>query len=290
MKYLLFIMTMGSFLLMHAQSEKLLGICSRDEFMREPHSTWFIPSYTNYKPEETAVAHLKKSLKSDVTFNIFFATWCNDSKRELPRYLRILDEMGVRQDRVELIGVDSGKAHKQAPGGENIGKHLYRVATFIVYRKGVEIGRIVEHPVVSLERDLLSILNGAGYTPNYLSFPIVSEWIDNRIFADPNVSISGMGKFLRPMLNSPSELNSVGRVLQTQGRIEEGLVAYRINNYIFYDKVDSYLGLAYGLKAAGKYEEGLKLLKNLVTWNDEEDRWQEILDLYYEFRNSLDSK
>jgi hypothetical protein len=41
------------------------------------------------------------------------------------------------------------------------------VPTIIVEQKGAEIGRIIEFPVTSLEKDLLTILRKEKYQPNY---------------------------------------------------------------------------------------------------------------------------
>jgi hypothetical protein len=41
------------------------------------------------------------------------------------------------------------------------------VPTLIVYEKKKEIGRFIEYPVVSIEKDLLRILLKDGYVPNY---------------------------------------------------------------------------------------------------------------------------
>jgi hypothetical protein len=39
-----------------------------------------------------------------------------------------------------------------------LGKNILRVPTLIIEEKNKEMGRIVEYPVVSLERDMLSIV------------------------------------------------------------------------------------------------------------------------------------
>jgi hypothetical protein len=57
--------------------------------------------------------------------------------------------------------------YKQSPEHEEAGRKILRVPTLIIESGGHEWGRIIELPVVSLERDLLRILRKDGYIPNY---------------------------------------------------------------------------------------------------------------------------
>ncbi|HEX6170951.1 MAG TPA: hypothetical protein VFZ33_14780, partial [Chitinophagaceae bacterium] len=57
--------------------------------------------------------------------------------------------------------------YKKSPQHEEAGKNIVRVPTVIIEQKGVEIGRIIEFPIISLEKDLLAILRKEKYQPNY---------------------------------------------------------------------------------------------------------------------------
>jgi hypothetical protein len=57
--------------------------------------------------------------------------------------------------------------YKKSPGHEEEGRQIIRVPTMIIEGVTVELGRIIEFPVVSLEKDLLRILRKDGYVPNY---------------------------------------------------------------------------------------------------------------------------
>jgi thiol-disulfide isomerase/thioredoxin len=91
----------------------------------------------------------------DVT--IFFGTWCSDSRRELPRFLKVADMAGIPPDRITLYGLDRSK---KSPDGLTEKYHIDRVATFIFFKKGVEIGRITEAPESTIEGDMITILTG----------------------------------------------------------------------------------------------------------------------------------
>ena len=47
---------------------------------------------------------------------------------------------------------------------EEVGKNIHRVPTFIFLHGNKEIGRIVESPVVSLEKDMIAILEKKSYS------------------------------------------------------------------------------------------------------------------------------
>ena len=83
-----------------------------------------------------------------------FGTWCHDSKREVPRMLRILDSAGVGTDQISLIGVDTNNAE---PKGREKLYNLRNTPTLKLLKNGKEVGRIIERPNVSLEADLIGL-------------------------------------------------------------------------------------------------------------------------------------
>jgi len=89
---------------------------------------------------------------------VYFGTWCSDSRRELGRFWRALDEvMGMEAFEIEYIGVDREKREPAELIGD-LG--LERVPTFIVTRDGTEVGRVVEQAPHGIERDLVALLTG----------------------------------------------------------------------------------------------------------------------------------
>jgi hypothetical protein len=93
--------------------------------------------------------------------SVFLGTWCGDSRREVPRLWKALDmaqaEGAVLPFRIHYIGVDRQKREPVAPVTNN---DIRYVPTFIVYREGREVGRIVEESPNGIETDLLSLLAG----------------------------------------------------------------------------------------------------------------------------------
>jgi thiol-disulfide isomerase/thioredoxin len=84
-------------------------------------------------------------------------TWCPDSRREVPRFMRILDSLEYPKEQLKIICVDR---KKQALNNETDSLNIVYVPTIIFYTKeGVEVGRIIEHPKgETLEEDLEAIL------------------------------------------------------------------------------------------------------------------------------------
>ena len=106
--------------------------------------------YDNYEVTD----QINLSDLEDISVVIMFGTWCHDSKREVPRMLRILDSAGVGTEKISLIGVDTKKAE---PKGREKLYNLRNTPTLILLKNGKEVGRIIERPNVSLEADLIGL-------------------------------------------------------------------------------------------------------------------------------------
>jgi hypothetical protein len=133
----------------------LLGYINPEQFSKPPHSEWFLKGYDAYVPEQEVIEKIKQAKKDDLSIQIVMGTWCPDSRREVPRFMKILDLLNFPVANVTIIGVDNSK---QAPVGGYDKLEIERVPTFIFLRNKVEAGRIIENPVTSLEQDMLNIL------------------------------------------------------------------------------------------------------------------------------------
>ncbi len=148
-------------------TEMLLGNCTRACLLQKPFSDWFVKNYNEYKVDSSQIPELNKQLKKK-NITLFLGTWCGDSRREVPRMLKILDAAGVNEKQINLIMVSNEDGmYKQSPQHEEKGMNIIRVPTIILSEGKNEIGRIIEFPKKSLEIDLLDILNKNNYIPNY---------------------------------------------------------------------------------------------------------------------------
>jgi len=138
------------------QTTWLLGYFSRDRMTTTPHSEWYTKSYDGYQPDSGFLNRLKNTGKDDLTIKIVLGTWCPDSRREVPRFMRIIDLWDFPVEKITFIGVDNEKI---APVGEYEKLNIQRVPTFIFYKNNIEAGRIIEVPLTSLEQDMVNILN-----------------------------------------------------------------------------------------------------------------------------------
>lgn len=139
----------------HRPETWLIGSFTQDVLTRPPHNQWFMSEYEAYKPVQEQIHAIQEAGTAGVTVLIVLGSWCPDSHREVPRFMKVVDECGMARIGVRFLGVDMSK---YAPVGDYEKLEIKRVPTFIVYRNNIESGRIIEYPVTSLEGDLNEIL------------------------------------------------------------------------------------------------------------------------------------
>ena len=142
----------------------LIGEFNRKALEEIDFEKWFDEEYNSYEIEQNKLTGIE-NLKN-YTIEIFLGTWCPDSRREIPRLLKILDQEKFPASQLHLIAVNH---KKKSNNGEEVGKNVSHVPTIIVYDKNKkEVGRIVESPVSAyLEEDLAQIVKGTPLKPNY---------------------------------------------------------------------------------------------------------------------------
>lgn len=141
----------------------LIGIANKESFADEAYTSWFDSRYEEYETDKEVIEQLKGEI-NNYTIKGFMGTWCGDSKRETPRFYKILDETGFNQDYFELITVGR---NKKTPDNLQEGYDLLRVPTFIFFKDGKEVGRYVEYPRETIEKDILKIVSGKPYKHSY---------------------------------------------------------------------------------------------------------------------------
>ena len=133
----------------------LIGYCTEEGISSSPiFSNYYEHEYNNYVPKLDFLETLTEDLNK-VRIVVIFGSWCPDSQREVPRFMRILDEMNFPLDSLSIICVNRLKAVPDV----NTKRYMIEfVPTIIFYRNNFEIGRIVESPKETLEDDMASIL------------------------------------------------------------------------------------------------------------------------------------
>lgn len=134
----------------------LIDLCYSNVFQQHPYNEWYIPNYNSYQPDNEVLNKLSSLINEDIHIITFFGSWCSDTKEQLPRFMAILSKLNVPEDLYDLVAVDRTK---KALTFDVTQYNIERIPTFIIFRNGKEIGRIVETPKETLEKDLFKILN-----------------------------------------------------------------------------------------------------------------------------------
>ena len=126
---------------------------SRDKVLANPE---WRENYDGYNPDPERIPTLKEKLGENVRVDIYLGLWCQDSRNNVPPFLKILDTAGtavpVRFFNVQRKPVKSIRYFVDK-------FQVDRVPTFVFYRGDREIGRIVENPKEGLAEDMEEILS-----------------------------------------------------------------------------------------------------------------------------------
>ena len=111
--------------------------------------------YEEYSFDPGIIDVLKLKTDKLDSIDVYFAFWCGDSENNIPPFMRILDEIGKSGIEVNYFTVGRKK-----PGEKYYHEKLKveRVPTFIFFKDGKEVGRIIENPKKTLEEDFLEII------------------------------------------------------------------------------------------------------------------------------------
>ena len=240
----------------------LLGEINKEGLLFENYKTWFLSGYNEYKPNQEIVDKIQKKLK-DYNISIFMGTWCGDSRREVPRFYKLLEDAKFPLSQLTVVAVSrETDMYKQSPNHEEKGLNIHRVPIFIFYKNGKEVNRIVEHPVKSLEEDIHSILND-NYTSNYY---LVTEI--NKIIDDPNFYDKALKSVVnyKMLAKNMYELNTYSKILTTTNRADKAIDVLKLNTKLFQENPAVYVSLANALlkndtktEALENYEKAYQL-------------------------------
>lgn len=112
--------------------------------------------YMNYRVDESFLDTLKTKIGTNLKIDVYLGLWCSDSKNNVPKFIKIIDKVNNSNLPVNYYTVERKPHQGIKYFVENL--KVERVPTFIIYRDGKEIGRIVENPQKSLVEDFLEII------------------------------------------------------------------------------------------------------------------------------------
>jgi thiol-disulfide isomerase/thioredoxin len=116
--------------------------------------SWFDEDYKNYVPNQEIINSLKP-LKNEIKVLVIAGSWCGDTQRELPRFFKIMNSIGISNNQIEMFMVDE---NKKTPAFNISVIQITNIPAFIFFKDGKELGRIIEKPVITLEDDLAELL------------------------------------------------------------------------------------------------------------------------------------
>ena len=229
---------------------------------------WYNQNYSDYKVVSKERGWVKKLGNVDV--DVYLGTWCGDSKKWVPKFVKLWDELGLKRSQLKftaLYDFIEGK-YKQGPNGEDKGKDIHRVPTFIFKRNGKEIARIVEFPNNDLETDLAQIAVGFPSFPNYRG---ASRMID-LLKMNSSERIKNNREYLNEvyqLVSESSELNTLGYVYLESGRIDQALTVFYFNTLFFTETPNVYDSYAEALAISGQKEEAIKNYEKVLQLDQE---------------------
>jgi thiol-disulfide isomerase/thioredoxin len=173
MKYLILFMLIATVSFAHHDDhnfvqidDEIIGEVTLSE-IDETIIDWSIES-ESWEPDYAIVDELSK-VDYPVGIICVLGTWCGDSVREVPRFVKLLNAIDNKNIKLKMFAVGR-KDNELASAWEKQNGHevgvraeyeIKFVPTFIFYKKGVEIGRIIETPEISLEQDMAQIIGDA---------------------------------------------------------------------------------------------------------------------------------
>lgn len=253
----------------------LLGEVTKTDFSHSDFN-WFSKNYEDYLTNDKITKKLKKSLKG-YTIKAFFGSWCGDSKRNLPVFYKVLEESNFSHENLTVIAVDRKKeAYKQSPGREEKGLNIHRVPTFIIYKDGIEVNRIVEYPKTTFERDLLKITTSKNYVPKYKAVTLLSS-----LLKKPKDSLqlleSKLISFIPEIAEGVKELNTYGFVKLRANLIDEAEYIFKLNAKMYPNHYVPYHSLGVYYFEKKEYQKALKNLYKSLSIYTENTKAKELI-------------
>jgi thiol-disulfide isomerase/thioredoxin len=261
----------------------LSGIVTIDSLQKAPYDVWFKKNYADYKPTPSVIEQLKALKINDFKIKIFFGTWCGDTKREMPRLLKVLDDIGFPKEKITFIALSmDDSTRKQSKNREERGYNIFRVGCYVFEKNGVEVNRINELPALSMERDVLAIFSNQNYTPQYPVHATVAEWLKDGTLLDDNITPQSLAVQARNKVGSMADLNTCGYVLLADKKVKEAVKIFRINATLFPEKSNAWHSLAEGWYKLGEKEKALLALESGLFLNKDAEFSKAFLTLQKE--------
>jgi tetratricopeptide (TPR) repeat protein len=250
----------------------LAGRATISSMQMPAYKTWYDDSYNKYAVDAAAAQQIKPLLQNK-RMEVFLGSWCGDSRREVPRMIKVLQAAGMDTTKLSIVFVDnSNAAYKQSPQHEERGKNIHHVPSFIVYEDKKEMGRIIESPLVSLEKDLLTILQQQPYQPNYRAIEYWSKSVHEKNGAMMDEALQRAATAIKPLARHYGELNSYGYVLLAAKKNTEAVNVFKLNTLLYPDNAGTFDSLAEAWERSGNKEAAIINYKKVLQMKPDDER------------------
>ena len=232
------------------------------------YSVWFNKYYNELKLPNKRL-RLKSKLKNS-TVNIYLGTWCGDSKKWVPQFIKLWDELGLKRSELRLIALyNDEKRYKTSPDGVEQGQQIHRVPVFIFKSNNVEYARIVESPKNDLITDVAQIALGFPSKPNYEGANYLFKILDTEPLEMIEKNMNAHYRVLIKIVHKSKELNTLGYVLLRSNRTKEALICFELNTYLFRYNPNVYDSYGEALALSGEHVKALKMYEKVLEIDPE---------------------
>ncbi len=207
----------------------LIGEINKDGLKADNYKSWFNPNLANYAPDAKTIQAISEHI-NDYEIKYFMGTWCSDSKKQVPRLYKVLEDANYDTKKLTSIAVNRKKeTQTQLEKGYNI----HRVPTIIFYKDGKEVNRIVESPVTTIENDILDIINKNNYISNYNVINEIDNVVSKKGIKGLQKKAKKIAKKSKNNVKGANELNRYASFLTSKNKNELALETLKINALLF---------------------------------------------------------
>jgi len=145
----------------HQLDETLQAHFSNSKDIEKEDASVFLGSlqsdYRSYKPNKLVIDSIREMLSAGniLKVDVYGGNWCSDTRYGMGGLTHVLDDLGLKKGDFRYIRVNKDKKiiDFKAEGIE-----ISRVPLVIFHNGSKEIGRIIENPMESWEKNLLQLL------------------------------------------------------------------------------------------------------------------------------------
>jgi len=232
------------------------------------YKQWFENSTTLFalKGDKTK---WKKQLK-DTQVDIYLGTWCGDSKRWVPQFVKLWNDLGLNENQLNFIALYDGvEQYKQGPNQEEKGLRIHRVPTFIFKEDNKEYARVVEYPRNDLELDVAQIAMRYASEPNYRAATYLLNLFEKEsmetVMKDIRIHLNKVNQ----LVSKDRELNTLGFVFQRSDRMQEALLTFQFNTLIHPHSPRAFNSYAEALLANDNKPQAISAFKRVIALEPE---------------------